>query len=363
MAKRVVVGMSGGVDSSVAAYLLKEQSYEVQCVFMKNWEDDDDEFYCSSEEDYSDAVQVCDLLDLPLHSVNFSKEYRENVFSYFLKEYKSGRTPNPDVLCNKEIKFKFFMEYALKLGADSIATGHYARINKSTDGFQLLKGIDNNKDQSYFLYLLGQKELSKTLFPIGEMTKSEVRELANKINLPNSDKKDSTGICFIGERDFKAFLKQYLPAKPGNIITTGNDVVGQHDGLMYYTFGQRKGIGVGGGHGKTEEPWYVIEKDLDNNNLVIGQGHDHPGLYSKNIKAGQLHWITTEPSKIPLDCTAKIRYRQKDQACTITTIENGIANIKFTENQFAPTPGQSVVFYDGEQCLGGGIIEQVENAQ
>lgn len=357
MAKRVVVGMSGGVDSSVAAYLLKEQGYEVQCIFMKNWEDDDDEFYCSSEEDFSDAVQVCDLLDLPLHSVNFSKEYRENVFSYFLKEYKSGRTPNPDVLCNKEIKFKFFMEYVLKLGADSIATGHYARINKSTDGFQLLKGIDINKDQSYFLYLLGQKELSKTLFPIGEMTKSEVRELANKINLPNSDKKDSTGICFIGERDFKAFLKQYLPVQPGNIITANGKIVGKHDGLMYYTLGQRKGIGVGGGHGTTEEPWYVVKKDLANNQLIIGQGHDHPDLYSKNIKAGQLHWITSAPSKIPLDCTAKIRYRQKDQTCTITAIENGIANIKFSENQFAPTPGQSTVFYDGEQCLGGGIIE------
>lgn len=359
MAKRVVVGMSGGVDSSVAAYLLKEQGYDVQCIFMKNWEDDDDEFYCSSEEDYNYALQVCDLLDLPLHSVNFSKEYRENVFSYFLEEYKSGRTPNPDVLCNKEIKFKFFLDYALKLGAEAIATGHYARINNSTDGIQLLKGMDSNKDQSYFLYLLGQKELSKTLFPIGKMTKSEVRELANKINLPNSGKKDSTGICFIGERDFKAFLQQYLPNQPGNIVTTEGKIVGKHDGLMYYTLGQRKGIGVGGGHGTTEEPWYVVKKDLDNNRLVIGQGHDHPGLYSKNIIAGQLHWITSALSKIPFECTAKIRYRQKDQVCTINSIKNGIANINFTENQFAPTPGQSVVFYDGEQCLGGGIIETV----
>ncbi len=358
MMKRVVVGMSGGVDSSVAAYLLKEQGYDVQCIFMKNWEDDDDDFYCSSEEDYNDAVQVCDLLDLPLHAVNFSKEYRENVFKYFLEEYKSGRTPNPDVLCNKEIKFKFFMEYALELGAESIATGHYARINNSSKGFELLKGIDNNKDQSYFLYLLGQKELSKTLFPIGEMTKSEVRDLAIKIKLPNSKKRDSTGICFIGERDFKSFLKQYLPAQPGDIITSEGKVVGEHDGLMYYTLGQRKGIGVGGGHGTTEEPWYVVKKNIKRNLLVIGQGHDHPDLYSKNIKAGQLHWITSAPS-IPIEYTAKIRYRQKDQKCTITEIQQGIANIIFTENQFAPTPGQSIVFFIGEQCVGGGIIETV----
>jgi len=359
MAKHVVVGMSGGVDSAVAAYLLKEKGYQVQCLFMKNWEDEDDEFYCSSEEDYSDALQVCDLLNLPLHSVNFSKEYRENVFKYFLSEYKSGRTPNPDVLCNKEIKFKFFMDYALELGADAIATGHYACINKSTDGVQLLKGIDLNKDQSYFLYLLGQKELLKTIFPLGDLTKEEVRKLAEENNFPNHDKKDSTGICFIGERDFKSFLQQYLPAKPGEIITTEGKIVGQHDGLMYYTLGQRKGIGVGGGHGTTEEPWYVVKKDLGNNQLIIGQGHDHPGLYNKNLTAGQLHWITSKPRKIPFKCTAKIRYRQKDQACAINLIENGIANIKFAENQFAPTPGQSIVFYDGEHCLGGGIIETV----
>ncbi len=359
MAKRVVVGMSGGVDSSVAAYLLKEQGYEVQCVFMKNWEDEDDEFYCSSEEDYSDAVQVCDLLDLPIHSVNFSKEYRENVFKYFLEEYKSGRTPNPDVLCNKEIKFKFFMEYAIKLGAEAIATGHYAKIAKMNNNFYLYKGIDKNKDQSYFLYLLGQKELSKTLFPIGEMRKPEVRELAKKMNLPNSGKKDSTGICFIGERDFKKFLQQYLPAQPGDIVTTEGKIVGQHDGLMYYTLGQRKGIGIGGGYGATEEPWYVIKKEMNNNYLVVGQGHDHPGLYNKNSKAGQLHWITSAPSKIPFECTAKIRYRQKDQNCIITAIENGIANINFSENQFVPTPGQSIVFYNGDLCLGGGIIETI----
>jgi len=359
MVKRVVVGMSGGVDSSVAAYLLKEQGYEVQCVFMKNWEDDDDEFYCSSEEDFGDAVQVCDVLELPLHSVNFSTEYRENVFKYFLEEYKSGRTPNPDVLCNKEIKFKFFMDYALKLGAEKIATGHYANIEKKNNYYHLLKGMDGNKDQSYFLYLLGQKELSKTLFPISEMTKFEVRDLAKKMNLPNSDKKDSTGICFIGERDFKSFLQQYLPARPGDIVIPDGKIVGRHDGLMYYTLGQRKGIGVGGGYGKTEEPWYVIEKDLENNNLVIGQGHNHPGLYSKYITAGQLHWISETPKNFPYKCTAKIRYRQKDQFCTINSTENGLAIVTFTEQQFAPTPGQSVVFYNGEQCLGGGIIEAV----
>ena len=359
MAEQVVVGMSGGVDSAVAAYLLKEQRYDVQCVFMKNWDDDDDEFYCSSEEDYNDALQVCDILNLPLHSINFSKEYRENVFSYFLSEYKSGRTPNPDILCNKEIKFKFFLDYAIKLGAEKIATGHYARINKSVDGFQLLKGVDSNKDQSYFLYLLGQKELSKSIFPIGNMDKDKVRKIAKVQNFPNHDKKDSTGICFIGERDFKSFLQQYLPAQPGDIITANGKKIGRHDGLMYYTLGQRKGIGVGGGHGSTEEPWYVVKKDLTNNNLVIGQGHNHPGLYNKTIKTGQLHWITSSPSKIPFECTAKIRYRQKDQACIITTIKDGIATISFTENQFAPTPGQSVVFFNGEQCLGGGIIDTV----
>jgi tRNA-specific 2-thiouridylase len=359
MFKSVIVGMSGGVDSAVAALLLKKQNYDVQCVFMKNWEDDDDEFYCSSEEDYNDALQVCDLLDLPLHSVNFSKEYRENVFSYFLTEYKSGHTPNPDVLCNKEIKFKFFLDYALKLGARKIATGHYAKIEKKGNKYLLFKGTDANKDQSYFLYLLGQKELSKAIFPLGDLTKDEVRKIASDNNFPNSAKKDSTGICFIGERDFKSFLQQYLPAQPGDIVTSNGEIVGKHDGLMYYTLGQRKGIGVGGGHGKTEEPWYVVKKDLGKNHLIIGQGHDYPGLYSKKIEVGQLHWIADEVSNLPFDCSAKIRYRQKDQYCIITSIKNGIASVSFTENQFAPTPGQSVVIYHGEQCLGGGIIESV----
>lgn len=359
MAKSVVVGMSGGVDSAVAAFLLKEQGYKVQCVFMKNWEDDDDEFYCSSEEDYSEALQVCDLLNVPLHSVNFSKEYRENVFSYFLTEYRLGRTPNPDILCNKEIKFKFFLDYALKLGADKIATGHYAKIIESDVKFTLFKGIDDNKDQSYFLYLLGQKELSKAIFPLGDIPKEKVRIIAKENNFPNHDKKDSTGICFIGERDFKSFLQQYLPAQPGEIVTSDGKVVGKHDGLMYYTLGQRKGIGVGGGHGTTEEPWYVVNKDLEKNKLIIGQGHDHPDLYSKNISARQLHWIADAPQTFPFECSAKIRYRQKDQKCIINSINDRIASITFIEKQFAPTPGQSIVFYKVEQCLGGGIIESV----
>jgi len=359
MSNSVIVGMSGGVDSAVAAFLLKEQGYDVQCVFMKNWEDDDDEFYCSSEEDYSDALQVCNLLDLMLYSINFSKEYRENVFSYFLTEYKSGRTPNPDVLCNKEIKFKFFLDYALKLGAEKIATGHYAKIEKKNDKYHLLKGIDTQKDQSYFLYLLGQKELSKTIFPLGNLTKDEVRKIACNNNFPNSAKKDSTGICFIGERDFKSFLQQYLPTQPGEIVTSDGKIVGKHDGLMYYTLGQRKGIGLGGGYGETEEPWYVVKKDLENNHLIIGQGHDHPGLYNKKIEVGQLHWISDKITDFPFKCTAKIRYRQKDEECRIDSVEDGLATVSFIENQFAPTPGQSVVIYNGEQCLGGGIIENI----
>jgi tRNA-specific 2-thiouridylase len=358
MAKDVIVGMSGGVDSAVAAFILKEYGYNVSCVFMKNWEDDDDEFYCSSEEDYSDALQVCDLLEIPLHSVNFSKEYRENVFSYFLTEYSSGRTPNPDILCNKEIKFKFFLDYALKLGAEKIATGHYAKLSKN-EKFHLLKGVDTNKDQSYFLHLLGQKELSKTIFPLGDITKEEVRKIAEENNFPNHAKKDSTGICFIGERDFKAFLRQYLPAQPGDIVTSEGKNVGRHDGLMYYTLGQRKGIGVGGGHGATEEPWYVVKKDLESNQLIIGQGHDHPGLYSKQITVGQIHWVADPPKEFPFNCSAKIRYRQKDQLCTVTNIENGMLQIEFENKQFAPTPGQSAVLYKNDECLGGGIIESV----
>ncbi len=353
MPKRIVVGMSGGVDSSVTALLLRDEGYDVQCIFMKNWEEDSDE--CPAEQDYKDALIACDTLGLPLHSVNFAKEYRDNVFQYFLHEYKAGRTPNPDVLCNREIKFNVFLDYALKLGADMIATGHYARIQYKNDQYCLLKGADSNKDQSYFLYLLGQKELSKSLFPIGDMPKNDVRDLAKKAGLNTSDKKDSTGICFIGERDFKSFLQQYLPAKPGDIVTDTGKIVGQHDGLMYYTLGQRKGIGVGGGHGDAEAPWYVIEKDLIHNHLIIGQGHDHPKLFTSHLNADQLHWIGTPPENGE-KLNAKIRYRQKDQTCQIEYEGTNLLKVRFDEPQFAVTPGQSVVFYHGDECLGGGII-------
>ncbi|MBC8215321.1 MAG: tRNA 2-thiouridine(34) synthase MnmA [Candidatus Marinimicrobia bacterium] len=353
MAKHIIVGMSGGVDSSVTALLLRDQGYKVQCLFMKNWEEETDE--CPSEQDYKDALIACDTLGLPLHSVNFAKEYRDNVFDYFLKEYKAGRTPNPDVLCNREIKFKVFLDYALDLGAEKIATGHYAQIRKSKDIYHLIKGSDRNKDQSYFLYLLGQKELSKSLFPIGDITKYEVRKIAANAGLNTSDKKDSTGICFIGERDFKEFLQRYLPAMPGDIITNTGKIAGSHDGLMYYTLGQRKGIGVGGGHGEKEAPWYVIEKDLENNQLIIGQGHDHPKLFKSTLLADQLHWISSVP-KEGAHLTAKIRYRQSDQDCVLESVSANQVSVSFTQPQFAITPGQSVVFYNGDECLGGGII-------
>ncbi len=361
MAERIIVGMSGGVDSSVAAYLLQEQGYEVECLFMKNWEEKDPGSRCSTEEDYQDALQVCQQLKLHLHSVNFSKQYQENVFQYFLDEYRAGRTPNPDVLCNKEIKFKVFMEYALALGADKIATGHYAKIETVNKIHHLHKAFDNDKDQSYFLYLLGQKELSRTLFPLADMRKSEVRKLAKTLNLKNHDKRDSTGICFIGERNFRNFLQRYFPAKQGNIMTDSGQVAGRHDGLMYYTRGQRQGIGVGGGFSESEGPWYVIEKDLQNNTLVIAQGHTNPLLYNRRVSAGQLHWISGEqPVQLPTQLTAKIRYRQENQKGYLETIKGGIATIVFKDSQYAPAPGQSVVFYSGTECLGGAIIESYE---
>ena len=356
MTEPIIVGISGGVDSSVTALLLKEQGFNVECIFMKNWEGDDEN--CTSEEDYKDALAVCDHLGIQLHSVNFAKEYWENVFKYFIDEYAKGRTPNPDVLCNREVKFKAFLDYSLKLGAKKISTGHYARVKKNGDKYALYKGLDENKDQSYFLYLLGQKQLSKSMFPIGEIKKNEVRKIAQSSGLINYAKKDSTGICFIGEQKFfKDFLKKYIPAKPGFIQTTDGSNCGEHDGLMYYTIGQRKGLGIGGGFGNKEEPWFVSDKDLENNILIVAQGHDHPALFHKKLFADQLHWISGIPPKNISNLSAKIRYRQKDQNCKLSLSNNEECIVEFQTPQFAITPGQSIVFYDEEECLGGAIID------
>ena len=360
MSEKIVVGLSGGVDSSVAALLLQEQGYDVECIFMKNWEDDDNEV-CSSADDYNDALDVCEILGLPLHSVNFSNEYWDKVFAYFLAEYKAGRTPNPDVLCNREIKFKAFLDYALQLGVSKIATGHYANVKETTSGFQLLKGIDRSKDQSYFLYMLSKTPLSKSIFPIGKIKKQEVRKLAKKAGLPIAEKKDSTGICFIGERNFRQFIERYLPEQPGDILSNEGKKVGTHNGLMYYTIGQRKGLGIGGGHGKSNLPWYVIEKIMDNNILIVCQGNDHPLLYSNIITASQLHWISGTAPDEGKQLAAKIRYRQKDKICRIEPVNGDSAIIYFDEPVFAAAPGQSVVLYDDEICLGGGIIEPYVN--
>ncbi|WP_198264100.1 tRNA 2-thiouridine(34) synthase MnmA [sulfur-oxidizing endosymbiont of Gigantopelta aegis] len=372
----IVVGLSGGVDSSVTALLLKQQGFDVSAIFMKNWNEDDDAGYCPAEEDFADAQSIAAELDIPFHGVNFAPEYWDNVFSYFLAEYKAGRTPNPDILCNKEIKFKVFLDYALSQGAEKIATGHYARVKEENGEFFLLKGKDNNKDQSYFLYTLGQYPLSKTLFPVGELEKPEVRALAEKFQLATWDKKDSTGICFIGERDFAKFLSKYLPAKPGDMVTPEGEVVGQHQGLMYHTLGQRKGLGIGGRKAsKAAEktagmPWFAAQKNLSNNQLIVVQGKDHPLLYSQHLSASQLHWVSGKAPAAPFQCMAKTRYRQADQACTITEINKLAAKstnlntetqtncvVEFDSPQFAITPGQSIVFYQGEICLGGGIID------
>lgn len=361
MSARVIVGMSGGVDSSVAALILMQQGYEVECVFMKNWEEDDDD-RCTAEEDYRDALMVCDTLDLPLRSVNFSREYWDRVFEYFLQEYRQGRTPNPDILCNKEIKFKAFLDYALELGADYIATGHYARIEPGNQVLSLYKGLDPGKDQSYFLYLLGQEALAKSLFPIGKYKKRDVRKIADEAGLLNATKKDSTGLCFIGEQKFfKDFLKKYIPTNPGEIITIDGTVCGEHEGLMYYTLGQRKGLGIGGGYGEKEAPWFVADKHLEENRLVVVQGHDHSALYHFTLTADQLHWISGEPPSALSGLTAKIRYRQSDQPCIITDINDTSCKVKFEHPQFAITPGQSVVFYRKDECLGGGIINNRES--
>ncbi len=354
---RVIIGLSGGVDSTVSALLLQEQGYSVQGLFMKNWDDEDEGDYCDSERDFIDVKKICQQLDIPLYPRNFVTEYWDNVFSYFLDEYRAGRTPNPDVMCNKEIKFKVFLQHALELGADYIATGHYAGIEKRDGYFHLMKAFDKNKDQTYFLYTLGQEALSRTLFPLNHIDKPEVRRIAEKHNFVNANKKDSTGICFIGERNFREFLSRYLPAQPGPMITPEGTPMGEHQGLMYYTLGQRQGLGIGGSNDSSGEPWFVVGKELKNNTLVVAQGHDHPWLFSQQLKASQLHWTSGVTPSIPLHCQAKTRYRQADQACCITAIDGEQITVEFDQSQRAVTPGQSVVFYQGEECLGGGIIE------
>lgn len=349
---RVVIGMSGGVDSSVAALVLKEAGYDVIGVFMKNWDDKDETGSCTADTDYDDVRRVCDQIDIPYYAVNFEREYWDRVFVYFLEEYKNGRTPNPDVMCNKEIKFKAFLEKAMQLDADFLATGHYAQIGKEADLFTLLRGKDTNKDQSYFLYTLGQSQLEKTLFPIGHLTKGEVREIALQADLATARKKDSTGICFIGEKDFKEFLSRYLPAQPGEMRTLDGELKGYHDGLMYHTLGQRKGLGIGG----AGEPWFVVGKDLSSNTLLVAQGQDHPALYTEGLRALDLSWVSGNPPESTFECTAKFRYRQPDQDVTVH-VSGTVAEVEFHKKQRAITPGQAVVFYQGPVCLGGGTIE------
>ncbi len=358
MSRNVIVGMSGGVDSSVTALVLQEQGYRVSGLFMKNWDEDDGTEYCTARQDLEDAQNVCDRLGIPLSTVNFAAEYWDYVFEVFLQEYGAGRTPNPDILCNKEIKFKAFLDYARDLGGELIATGHYARVEEREGRFRLLKGVDGNKDQSYFIYTLGQPQLSRTLFPIGGMEKPQVRKIAAKAGFNNARKKDSTGICFIGERRFKDFLQRYLPARPGEIQTIEGETIGRHEGLMYYTLGQRRGFGVGGVKGADQQAWYVLKKDLERNVLIVGQGHDHPLLFTDALEAGTLDWCDNQPLPEPMRCTAKTRYRQPDQDCLVEPLENGRCRVSFDQPQRAVTPGQSVVFYRGEECLGGGVIER-----
>jgi tRNA-specific 2-thiouridylase len=364
--EKVIVGMSGGVDSSVAAMLLKQQGYDVVGLFMKNWEDDDDDEYCSTREDLVDVVSVADVLGIELEVVNFSKEYKERVFADFLREYEAGRTPNPDILCNSEIKFKAFLDHALALGADRIATGHYAQVREWTnDGrteYQLLKAEDGTKDQSYFLYRLNQAQLSKALFPIGHLYKRDVRKMAEAANLHVHAKKDSTGICFIGERPFREFLSRYLPAKPGEIRTLeGDKVIGQHQGLMHHTIGQRKGLQIGGIKGNQDDAgehdaWYVAQKDMAKNVLYVVQGHDHPALLKDRLIITDLSWVSGQDPRTNWVYTAKPRYRTPDAPCEIDTLVDGRAEIAFAQPQWAVTPGQSVVVYESRVCLGGGII-------
>ncbi len=369
--EHIVVGLSGGVDSSVSAYLLKGQGYEVTGIFMKNWEDDDDDEYCSSRQDWIDAAAAADVLGIELEAVNFAAEYRERVFAEFLREYAAGRTPNPDVLCNAEIKFRAFLDHAHTLGARRIATGHYARTRMHDGQVQLLRGVDPGKDQSYFLHRLSQAQLARTLFPVGHLPKSEVRAIARRIGLPNAAKRDSTGICFIGERPFREFLGRYLPTSPGPMRTPDGRIVGEHVGLSFYTLGQRKGIGVGGMREGSGAAWFVARKDIASNTLWIVQGHDHPWLRSHRLRADAASWISGVAPEQPLRearerrgsrLTAKTRYRQQDAPCRLLPDDGAAFCLEFEQPQWAATPGQSAVLYDGEVCLGGGVIFSVETA-
>ena len=352
---KVVVGLSGGVDSSVAALLLKRAGHDVTGLFMKNWEDDDDDEYCSTREDLIDAAAAADVIGIELEAVNFAAEYKDRVFADFLREYSAGRTPNPDVLCNAEIKFKAFLDHAMRLGAEKIATGHYARVSEEKDRFRLMKGSDASKDQSYFLHRLNQEQLSRVLFPVGGLKKSEVRRIAQEAGLPNHAKKDSTGICFIGERPFREFLNRYLDKRPGLMVTEDGETVGQHIGLAFYTIGQRKGIGIGGKKDGSHDAWYVAEKRMATNELVVVQGHDHPLLMKKSLRAGDVSWVSGG-APAAASCAGKTRYRQADADCTFASLGEDEIEVDFSAPQWAVTPGQSVVLYDREICLGGGII-------
>lgn len=355
---KVVIGMSGGVDSSVAALLLKEQGYDVIGLFMKNWDDTDETGHCTATEDYEDVAKVAEQIGIPYYSINFEKEYWDRVFAYFLQEYRAGRTPNPDVMCNKEIKFKAFLDYAMELGADYVAMGHYAQVVTDENGeIHLLRGADNNKDQTYFLSQLSQDQLKRSLFPLGHLEKKDVREIAEKAGLATAKKKDSTGVCFIGERNFNEFLSNYLPNKPGKMMTLDGEIKGEHAGLMYYTIGQRQGLGIGGG-GETNEPWFVIGKDITTQTLYVGQGFHHPNLYSEYLTASTMHFTSDRPKPQTFKCTAKFRYRQQDIGVTVKLdATQTTATIIFDEPVRAITPGQAVVLYDGDECLGGGLID------
>jgi tRNA-specific 2-thiouridylase len=353
---RIALGLSGGVDSAVAALLLKQAGHRVTAVFMKNWDDDDDAGYCPAEQDLRDARDICERLGIELQTISFSAEYWNRVFTHFLDEYRAGRTPNPDILCNQEIKFRAFLDYALAHGAGSIATGHYARI-ENAGTTRLLRAVDRSKDQTYFLHTLSRTQLSHSLFPIGHLEKPVVRELAARAGFRNHDKKDSTGICFIGERKFREFLNRYLPRRPGEIRTLDDEVIGEHQGLMFHTIGQRQGLGIGGRKALPGEPWYVAAKDPVNNILRVVQGANHPALFHRRLRTGRLHWIAGSPPSLPLACTARIRYRQPDQPCHVTPAPGDGGIVEFRDSQRAVTPGQSVVFYDAEACLGGGVIE------